>query len=264
MDRELETWCRMRHNALGADWRWRSASAFVASGKARMPVEFDAATRQAAEYLRGKAQGERKLPSLAAAEAFWSHPEQRASAQILILGNLPPAEICDVLQMEQSGLEVLETLFFDVRPMLTATHWIVTRVIFAEADAGRDDVAARLRVAYFGGRYAALALVNADLRLPIEPAQRLAASSALLHAKYVQAIEMPLTPEQSLEFIKLTAEILHNDRRLQLEREKLAFRMQRWTERHELAKSRNAPTSASSPAADSASAPSPEAPAEAA
>jgi len=245
MDRDWEVWRRMRHTELGADWRWRSAIDFVASGKARMPVEFDAATREAGDFLRRKSQGEqhaadarRKYPFIAMAEAAWSQSELRAALQTLVLGNVPPADICTLLQLEQSVLEVIENLHFDVRPLLTATQWIVTRVISSEADAGRDDVAARLRMAYFGGPYAAKALIEAKLRLPTEPAQRLFDASTLLHAKFVQAIEMPLTPETSIEFIRLNAKILRDEQHLQLEREKLTFRMQRWVQRYELAQTR--------------------------
>jgi hypothetical protein len=111
-------------------------------------------------------------------------------------------------------------------------------VIAREADAGRDDVAAQLRMAYFSGPYVAKALIEAKLRLPSEPAQQLADEALLLHAKFVQAAEMPLNAEQSVEFMRLTAEIRRDEQRIQLEREKLAFRMQRWMQRLELAQAR--------------------------
>lgn len=159
---------------------------------------------------------------------------------MLVLADVRAAEICDALKVQKSVLQIIESLYFDVRPMLKTAPWIVARVIDREADAGRDEVAAQLRAAYSYGPYVAKKLIEAKLRLPTEPAEQFAIAALLLHAKFVQAAEMPLTSEQSIEFMKLTAEIRRDEKLLELEREKLAFRMQRWAQRLELVQTRRA------------------------
>ena len=210
-----------------------------------MPPTFDAPTRAAADFSRLKSMGEsgrirahQKYPEIALAEAVWGQPELRSAIQSLVIANVPAAEVCEKLNLQSSVLQVIEDLYFDVRPMLSAPSWIVSKVIAVEADAGRDDVAAQLRMAYFCGAYVAQELIDARLRLPTEPAQQLADSAMLLHAKFVQASEMPLSPEQSVEFMRLVAEIRRDEQLLRLERDKLAFRIQRWTQRYELAQTR--------------------------
>lgn len=254
MSRDFELWRRMKRLELGPAWRWRSARSYVDSGQVRMSVEFDVATRNAGDFLRRKSHSEadsvkadKKYPLLAAAEAAWRRPDLRAPIQMLVLAGLAASEICECLKLEAEVLEVIESLHFDVRPLLSSPQWIVAHVIVPEAEAGRDDLAARLRVAYFGGPSAAKTLVEAKFRLPTEPARQLADASMLLYAKFVQAIEMPLTPEQSVEFLRLTTENYREEQRLRLERDKLAFRMRRWTQRLELAQSRRTDPHETSP-----------------
>lgn len=247
METRWELVRQMRRLELGADWRKRLAEEFASGDKVRMPGEFDAATRQAVDYFRRLLQGERgragageRYPDIATAVAAWEQSELRTAIQMLVLADVPAAEICAQLQMQESVLQVIESLYFDVRPMLKTASWIITKVVNRETDAGRDDAAARLRSAYSYGPYAAKKLIEAKLRLPTEPAEQFAIAAMLLHAKFVQAAEMPLTSEQSIEFMKLTAEIHRDEKLLELEREKLAFRMQRWAQRLELAQSQRA------------------------
>lgn len=245
MESGLDMWRQMRRTMHGVDWRNQLAAEQAQSDRVRMPPELDAATRDAADYVRLKARDERgpikasqKYPEIALAEAAWGQPALRSAIQSLLIANVPAAELCEKLNLQPSVLQVIEDLYFDVRPMLSAPSWIVSKVIGAEADAGRDDVAAQLRVAYFSGAYVAQELIDARLRLPTELAQQLADSATLLHAKFVQASEMPLSPEQAVELMRLVAEIRRDEKLLQLERDKLAFRIQRWTQRYELAQAR--------------------------
>jgi hypothetical protein len=232
-----EQWRRWRHTELGADWRLQLARRHVESEKRRMPIDFDSATRSLAEYLQSKEQGDAfsaaadsRSPHIALAESAWAQPELRAAVQMLVLADVAVPEICEQLDLEADVLTTIEDLYFDVRSMLTASHWIVQRVIHREADAGRDDLAAKLRMSYFHGAYAAKALIEARTTLPMDAARQLADAAVLLHAKFLQAVEMPLAPEQTIEFLKLTAEI---------RREKLTFRMQRWTQRCEMNRARS-------------------------
>lgn len=245
MESRLELGRQMRRTMYGVAWRHQLAVGRAQQDRVRMPAEFDAATRAAADFSRLSAQGEsgrakahQKYPEIALAEAAWGQPALRSAIQSLVIANVPAAEVCEQLNLQSPVLQAIEDLYFDVRPMLSATSWVVANVIAAEADAGRDDVAAQLRFAFFCGPYVAKALIEARLSLPTESAQQLADAAMLLHAKFVQAAEMPLNPEQSVEFMRLTAEIRRDEQLLQLQRDKLAFRIQRWTQRYELAQAR--------------------------
>lgn len=241
-----EYWRRMRRTELGGGWRWRLATDFVASGKRRMPPEFDETTRGFGKYLLLKAQEEgaasranERYPHFAAAESAWNQPELRAAVQMLVLADVAVDEMGRFLNVAADVLNSIEDVYFDVRMMLSASHWIVEHVIVREADAGRDDLAARMRLAYFLGPDTARALIEARINLPTDPARQLTDAALLLHAKFLQAVEMPLTPEQSIEFIKLFTELRREEQRIQLEREKLAFRMKRWLQRCELHSARS-------------------------
>ncbi len=241
----MEIYERMMRMSLGPDWRRRSALEHVAQGGGRIPAAVDATTRRAVDYFRLLSRDEaaagrapEKYPDLHSAHAAWNHPELRAAVQKLVLADVPASEICELTQLQPAVLAWVESLWFDVRPVLSATHWIVAMVIKAEADAGRDDVAAEMRLAYFYGPHAAKTLIAAKLRLPIDPSIQASDAALLLHAKFIQAIEMPLNPDHQREFLKLHAEIQHDQELLKLAREKLSFQMRRWTERLELVKNR--------------------------
>lgn len=242
----MDIYERMMRMTGGPAWRCSSALDHVAQGAARIPATFDSATRRAADYFRqqsrgkaGAAQASKKHPDLKLAEDAWNQAELRAAVQKLVLADVPSSEVCELMQLKPAVLTWIESLWFDVRPALDATQWIVAKVIKMEADAGRDDVAAEMRVAYFYGPLAAKALINSKLHLPSDKSVQAFDAALLLYARFVQASEMPMTPEQNVEFLKIYAEIRHNEQLLQLARQKLAFQMQRWTDRLELVKSRS-------------------------
>ena len=60
-----------------------------------------------------------------------------------------------------------EKLFFDVRPALNASDWIMIHVISPEIEVGSPDFAAKLKVAYFGGPNVARAVLEAGTQLPV-------------------------------------------------------------------------------------------------
>ena len=153
MDSGLDMWRQMRRTMHGVDWRNQLAAERIECDRVRMPPTFDAPTRAAADFSRLKSMGEsgrirahQKYPEIALAEAVWGQPELRSAIQSLVIANVPAAEVCEKLNLQSSVLQVIEDLYFDVRPMLSAPSWIVSKVIAVEADAGRDDVAAQLRV----------------------------------------------------------------------------------------------------------------------
>jgi outer membrane PBP1 activator LpoA protein len=103
-----------------------------------------------------------------------------------------------------------------------------------------------MRLAYFGGPFAAKALIGAQEHLPTAQVEQMHDAALLLHAKFQQAIAMPMNAAQLGEFLQLWADIQIGQQRLQLDREKLSFRMQRWAQRTELR--RGAPAADHAPA----------------
>jgi len=71
--------------------------------------------------------------------------------QILALGGCGQADMAAQLGLDEATVVAAERLFFDVRPALAARGWVACAVIRPEEKAGRTDLAARLRMAYFGG-----------------------------------------------------------------------------------------------------------------
>jgi len=206
----------MERGRRGPAWRQQSALADVRDRQHQESL--DAPTRRAADFFRMRSRGphgqlraERTYADIAGAEAVWADPFLRGPLQLLLLGDCSPAEIVDRLSLDPAVLQAIEDLYFDVRPMLKSGAWIVTKVIMLEADRGHDDLAAQMRLAFYGGPYAAMALIDSKIDMPSEPAERLQAADLLLHAKFIQAIEMPLSPEQFLDFTKLYADLRRDE-----------------------------------------------------
>ena len=147
--------------------------------------------------------------------------------QLLLLADCNLKEIAELLNIDAATIRMAEELYFDVRPMLGSSHWIVVMVIRREADSGGDDLAAEMRLAYFGGRQVTLDLLNARAHLPADQAEQLYLAALQLQTKFQTAIDMPLAPDQADKFFKIFAEIQAQEQQIQLDREKLAFRMQR-------------------------------------
>ena len=234
----MERWFR------GADWRYQAAVAAARSGRNLRSGGLDELTRRAADFFRLRAQSYQGFelaainhPDIAAAEKVWANPTVSEHMQLLVLGNCPVGEIAERLDLVESVVALVEDLYFDVRPALEQPIWI-SGVIAEIADRGHDDLAARMRMCYFGGSDAARALLNARTGLPVTAVARLAAASILLHSKLMQAAEMPLDQNQTLEFRELASEIHIEEQRLQFEREKLTARMLRWGQHRELARAR--------------------------
>jgi hypothetical protein len=135
--------------------------------------------------------------------------------------------------LDERIVRTTQDLFFDVREHLDEGLWIATAVIGAEADAGRDDSAARMRVAYYGGPYAARTLLDAKAGLPVTRAEQLASAATLLGAKLIEAANKPLNEQQSVEVMRLMAEMQVKEKELALERERLMFEIRCWEEKHQ-------------------------------
>ncbi|HEX3655952.1 MAG TPA: hypothetical protein VHV55_09105 [Pirellulales bacterium] len=240
-----KAWFEMQHTLRGPAWRYQLATEF-ANGQGRQACAVsDAAIREAVTFFelwrlgpQGQRRAERRYPHIGGAEELWANSTLRARVQLMLLADCEPSEIAGRLGIPPAVVQAVADLHFDVRGMLQATDWILTSVLLPEGDRGRDDLAAEMRLAYYGGRHAALALIDAKSQLPVDPAGQLYTASLLLHAKVQQALEVPLTAEQAPVFMKLYADVRSEDQRIQLEREKLSFRVQRWAQRLALAQAR--------------------------
>jgi hypothetical protein len=127
MESRLESWRRMKRTKHGVGWRYSLAIEHAQRDRFRMPTEFDAVTRDAADFFRLNTQGERgeakarqKYPEFALAAAAWRQSTSRSAIQILVLADVAAAEICEMLHLQLSVLQIAEALYFDARPMLSA------------------------------------------------------------------------------------------------------------------------------------------------
>lgn len=229
----------------GPDWRRQLAIAAAERGGRRRGIRLDEVIRRAADFYWLRQQGSSnartaadRYPEIAAAEAAWSNPSLREQLQLMLLGGCEPAEIAARLELSPTVVEMIEGLFFDVRPMINSPIWVLAHVIRREADKGHDDHAARLRMALFGRQIAVRALLDAEDGLPLDHSERIAADMLLLEAKSRQCLEIHLGPERAREFLELYSNFHLETRRLDLEREKFAFAVQRWKELRDLARAR--------------------------
>ena len=163
------SWEEMQHHLLGPARRHRLATKAAASVEDRLLVQRDPVAREAAAYYRLRNRGPKDQRALNAHTPTLLRQRQtgatfflRAKIQLLLLGECTAAEISDRLAIALPVVQMVEDLRFDLRGMRNGTDWILAKVILPTADQGHDDLAAQMRVAYFGGRRAAaLALIEA-------------------------------------------------------------------------------------------------------
>ena len=221
----------------GADWRWQMAAEAAQSDNPLASRKLEHVAARVVEYLRlarrgeaGVRQAAKRFPDIAAAEQLRDQPQEWECLKLLVISNCDTAEIAQRLQIDQVVVVAAEAIFFDARPMLDSWDLIHVHVLAAETALGNHESAARMRLAYFGGPFAARALIEGREDLPTQHADRLHASSLLLHAKFAQAIEMRLSEAQLIDYLKLWKDIYIEEQQLQLERQKLSFQMQRWAQ----------------------------------
>lgn len=242
----MDQFWEMEHCLRGADWRRQMAVEAAQTNSLHASRKLDAVAACAAKYLRlrrrgdsGVQQATARFPEIEAAEALRDQPRVWKQLKLLVLADCTATEIAQRLQLDCRAVVAAEMLYFDVRPMLESPDWICCHVIAAETDRGDHDLAARMRIAYFAGRHAAIALLDAEEGLPTKQVDRLRDAALLLHAKFQQALAMPLNEENTVDFLKLHSQIHLAEERLKLDRDKLTFRMQCWAKREELRRKRD-------------------------
>jgi hypothetical protein len=220
----------MTRSMVGPAWRSKQAERLARKDGPLPRAESDDLTRRTAEYLRvcrsgpdGESRAAEKYPDVAAAIRLWNNVAMAEQLRILVLANISIKEIAARLQIDEHIIMIAEQLFFDVRWALHASGWVVCQVIIPEIQAGAFDMAAKLRVAFFGGPVMARAILDARVRLPDNDADRLFDREVLLQLKLQEALEAPLGDGERTEFLKLVLQYDINRRRLELDRKKFAY-----------------------------------------
>ena len=228
----LDAMQRVERGFRGPAWRWDWSRQSNAQRPWHPLLKADVVLRKLLHFHRllnqDAALAAYKYPEVSAAQRLWSNAAMRERLELLTIAEVPLAEIAKRLAVDVDVVQAAQEIFFDVGAMLHCHTWIVTQVINREADRGRDQHAAQLRLAYFGGPTAALELIDSGERLPSEDSALLVDATLQLHARMLQALQMPAAPEAFLAFY---SDIRRDDQWLALQREKLQFRMRRWADR---------------------------------
>jgi hypothetical protein len=148
-----------------------------------------------------------------------------------LLGNLSKDEIATRLGVDEGVVEIAEALFFDIGAVRHATGWMNCHVFIPEVRAGDMELAAKMKLAFYGGPVMARALLGAEEHLPLDEAQQLVDQETMLHSKLQAALEFELDPSSAAEFLK-------NYLEYDLARRKLDFERQKFEHACELARER--------------------------
>ena len=189
----------------GPAWRWREALRRTREGDysvIRCPLlmkvfEFVRVCQQRGWVLQ---QLPPRLRAHRAAYELEQHPKRAENARLWTLSRRPSAEVASQLGVSEETLARWREMYFDVLANIESSVWIVEHVIRPEEVAGRFDVAARYRFAYFG-RSAEVAQAGANLPPRESPGiQRLEMSLSLFSEQALnQAFSTPETAHRTIK-----------------------------------------------------------------
>jgi hypothetical protein len=186
-----------------------------------------------------KERARRRFPDIAAAEALVRDATKCEQLKILVVGDCPVSEIAARTGISVSILEAWESIFFDVRAARDASDWVFRWVMVPLLQQGNGRLAAKLKFAYAGGPLAAKALLDAEARVPLKQGVRLFDQKLLLQVKFEEALQYPLNSNRdALNFIKMHADLMYQEKRLQLQERKLAQRSDEALAKQKLAERR--------------------------
>ena len=239
----------MRHHApkhqlpgqtLGVSWRWQLAQK-VAAG--RKHLSGDALTGEVARFLRARKETASPATDTAAAipqaVALADDAAATEKLQILVLARCSAEEIGAKLGITSEVVKTWEEIFFDVRSGLESVSWVLDQVVGPALKDGSRRRAAKLKLAYVGGRLAAESLLDMPADGKPISADRAFALSHRLQIKAILAGDMPIeTSDQAIAYQKIFAEVRSLDLRLRLERARLDERCRENLRRHEREKIR--------------------------
>ncbi|MAF66325.1 MAG: hypothetical protein CMJ84_11800 [Planctomycetes bacterium] len=226
----------MEHSFKGPGFRWQLADKHrTLSQKDKFWTWLDKPTQQAIKYLRemrreshGPDRAKDRFTVVTAAIELLQNEKALESLKLAILGDLPRVEISERTNIDQAVLETTELLFFDIRGKREATSWMTCHVFMPAMKGGDMDLAAKMKIAFFGGPVMARAMLDARDHLPIDDAKRLVDQEVLLHGKLQAALEFRLSEATAPQFLKT---FLNYD----LARQKLEFAREKFQHKCEVA-----------------------------
>jgi hypothetical protein len=232
MSASIEEMRRLLRGRDGPIWRWKLAGTLGGTNSRRLLRLADPIVLEARDYLRRRDRGPEqaakastKYPRIAAAEQLSKDSAACDTLKVLVLGNCPPQEIGERLQLPVDTLLVWEELFFDVRAARHAVSWVHGNVILPEFKCGNGALAVRMQLAFAAGPVGARAALDAEARAPLDEAEQLVQQKLRLYLLFQQAIQMPLDTERDkFRIIKLHLDLLGREQRLRLAERKLEQR----------------------------------------
>ena len=179
-------------------------------------------------------------PEVAAAVALEEDPEKLEKLKVTVLGQLPPVEVARRPDVDEAVLKTWKALFYDidVKNGRNAIGWIAAHVIEPELDAGRSELAAKLKLVASTGSVGARAVLDVGLRAPVTAGEHLFQRRLRLHLKCDQALTMTEGPQYDFRFVRLHLNLKMQEHRLRVAEAKLAERCGAALRKHELAKIR--------------------------
>jgi hypothetical protein len=225
MNKLSDNMLEMQHRVSGPAFRWKIAKGFANSQRTVRSQSSDEQIQQATAYLRmceevSREQADFKYPTLAAACRLAENEESFQLLKLSILGILPRAETAARLGINQQFVEVAEALFFDVDELRQASGWMNCHVFIPEAKFGSKELAAKMKIAHYGGPVVARALLDGHEKLPLDEAQQIIDQDLQLHAKLQVALQFDLDARSAQEFLKVFFEYDLQRKKLEFEREK--------------------------------------------
>jgi hypothetical protein len=131
-----------------------------------------------------------------------------------------------------------ELLFFDVRPLRTASDWIACRVLMGEST-DQEGLITRMRAAFFGGPLVAKDILDAEPQHPLSDADKIFQRGLRLHLKFNEALAMPLTGERSaLRYLQMYLDYDYKTARLKMAEQRFRHRCEEDLRKHELSERR--------------------------
>ena len=232
-----------RQSLRGPAWRSQLADRMAEGRAVSLMPQVDDYVRQACDVYRSRGQGDLDGtsidPDMRAAIEVHEDFGREDQLKILALGDVPTSTMAERTGLTTGAIEAWEALYFDVRPSRGATSWISGKVIQHELDQGNEALAAKLKLAYCGGPSGALAILDAESRVPLSAGERLFERQVALQVKFEQAAAVPLrTDREKARFLTTYARLQLDRERLRLAEVKLASRCTRALQKHELARLR--------------------------
>ena len=215
----------MEHRVGGPAYLWNLAKRLAKSPQGARTTRADELLQQATAYLQmcqrsGRELADSKYPTLAAACRLTENEASFRTLRLSILGSLPRSEVAARLSVEQHITDVAEALFFDVSGLSQASGWMNCHVFVPEAKHGSKELAAKLKLAHYGGPVVTRALLDGQGNLPMDGAQQIIDQELQLHAKLQAALEFDLDAHAAQQFLEVFLNYDLERKKLEFEREK--------------------------------------------